>query len=265
MRGSGLGHIHLGVLPNTKKWRAVVELLDSAAADGRIIAASAEAAERDLSGAAENPVFVEAVRLLAMIPQAATDADFGLRLRDLGLQVGNRPTLPEILTATGDWLDRSQTGHPAKTDFSELARRALLGTLASGIGADLPGLFSATPEDVKAATARLARPAHFSPFARRFFTRLLSETLSSYLDRTLSTRVGPGRRFADIGERAAFDSALNQFCMEATRIIREFSGGWYGKTLHREGEIRAQHAAAFGAVAFRKIGEELRRKRGTIG
>jgi hypothetical protein len=256
-----LGHVHLGVLPNTVKWRAVVELLDSRAADGRIIAASAEAVERDLRDAAQDRTFVEAVRLLAMIPEAARHQDFGRRLRDLGLPVGDQPTLAELVTATGDWLDRSQTIHKTTTDFAELSRRALLGTLSSVIGADLPGLFSATPQDVRKAAARLATPSRFSPFARAFFTRLLSETLSSYLDRTLSTRVGPGRRFADMGERAAFDAALTQYCMEATRIIRDFAAGWYGKTIHREGEIRTQHAAAFGAVAFKKIGEELRRKR----
>ena len=55
--------------------------------------------------------------------------------------------------------------------------------------------------------------------------------------------------------------ALDQYCSEATRIIREFAEGWYGKTLYRDGTITAERAAAFGAVAFKKIGEELRRKR----
>ena len=32
-----------------------------------------------------------------------------------------------------------------------------------------------------------------------------------------------------------FDGELAYFAAEATRIIKEFSGGWYGKTLHSEG------------------------------
>ena len=86
--------------------------------------------------------------------------------------------------------------------------------------------------------------------ARMFFGHLTGEALSSWLDRTLSTHVGPGRRFAHVGERSAFDAALNQYCAEATRMIREFSGGWYWKTLQRRGRIDTSDAAAFAAVAL---------------
>jgi hypothetical protein len=64
-----------------------------------------------------------------------------------------------------------------------------------------------------------------------------------------------------LSERNAFDRALEQYCSEATRIIREFSGAWYGKTLAREGTISQERAAAFSAVALKKIGAELQRKR----
>lgn len=96
---------------------------------------------------------------------------------------------------------------------------------------------------------------------RAFFTRLTRDTLSNWLDRTLSTHVGPNRRFAHAGQRGDFDVALGQYCSEATRIIREFSGGWYGATIFREKTITRERAAGFGYVAFKKIGEELRQKR----
>ncbi len=47
-----MGHIHLGVLPSSRKWREVVDLLTGGAADARIVAASAAAAEKDLLAAA---------------------------------------------------------------------------------------------------------------------------------------------------------------------------------------------------------------------
>lgn len=260
-----MGHIHLGVLPNSRKWREVVDLLDGRASDQQIVSASAQAAETEFRGATSDPGFIEAVRLLAMIPQAARSADFVSALRDLGLRIGPAPGLPELLVATGEHLDREAHRTGGGSDFGELARRALLSTLSAGIGGDLPGLFEATAQDVRAATAKLGTSARFSPFARAFFSRLVSETLSSYLDRTLSTHVGPGRHFSDMGDRSAFDAALDQYCAEATRIIREFSGGWYGKTLHREGRIDSHHAAAYGAVALKKITEELRRKQGAHG
>ena len=123
-------------------------------------------------------------------------------------------------------------------------RRALVGTLSAQIGDALPGLFEADARDVQRAAAALGRPDAFSRAARAFFGRLLADTLGYWLDRTLSAEIGPGARIESLGERKAFDRALEQYCSEATRIIREFSGAWYGKTLFREGTISRDRAAA---------------------
>jgi hypothetical protein len=260
-----MGHIHLGVLPNSKKWRDVVELLNGGASDGDVVSASALAVEKDLAQAAHDPLFVETVRLLAMIPQAAAQDNFGRALRDLGIPVRDDPSLMQILAATGQWLDRFALQQGKGSDFGELSRRALLSTLSTRISDNLPGLFEATPLDVRSAAFRMSRSAEFSGLARSYFTRLLSGTLSYWLDRTLSAQVGQEKRFADFGARAEFDGALAQYCSEATRIIREFTGGWYGKRIHRDGLVDSVSAAEFGAVAFKKVNEELRRKRGSHG
>lgn len=256
-----MGHIRLATLPATRNWSAVVDLLTSGAPDDQVVAASAIAAENDFIAAASNAVFVEAVRLLAMIPEAARSPDFGRGLRDIGLDVPDRPLLADILFASGTGLNRTARASGDRNDFSEITRRALLGTLSSQIGAALPGLFEADAEDVRAATARMGRTSEFPVLARAFFGRLVADTLASWLDRTLSTHVGEGRRFAHAAERTAFDRALDQYCSEATRIIREFASGWRGKTLYRDGTITTERAAAFGAVSLKKITEELRRKR----
>lgn len=260
-----LGHIHLGVLPNTVKWRAVVDGLQTGASDAEVLAASAVAAEDSLLAAPKDPGFVEAVRLLAMIPLAARSPDFGSGLRELGILVGDSPMLSDIVAATADRLDLALRGNKARTDFGELTRRALLGTLVAQVSQRMPGLFATEPEDVRAATAALSRPQNFTLLSRAFFTRMLSETLSYYLDRTLSAQVGAGRRFDGMGSRNAFDDTLARHCMEATRIIREFSGAWYSKTVWRDGEITSRAAAGFGAIAMRKITEELKRKRDPDG
>ena len=99
-----MGHIHLGVLPRTRAWREVVNLLTTDASPRDVVRASAVAAERDLRKAADNPDFVEIVRILAMIPQAAKSEAFGRALRDLGIPVRDDPELIHVLAATGDWL-----------------------------------------------------------------------------------------------------------------------------------------------------------------
>lgn len=252
-----MGHIHLGVLPKSRKWRDVVGLLEGSAADDEVVAASARAAEKDLLHAAADPVFVEAVRLLSMVPTAARSESFGQALRDLDIPCREPPDLFGIVAALGQRLDYIAGARPRPNDFGELARRALLSTVTAHLGDRLPELFAATPTDVRAAARQLSAPREFSTYARGFFTRLLGETLRYWLDRAMASQIGAGQRFADAGQRSRFDKALAQYCMEATFIIKEFSAGWYGKTLHREGRITSQTAAAYGAVAFRKIREEL--------
>lgn len=253
-----MGHNTLGIIPGNKSWRDVVALLSEHAPNPAVIAASAKAAEADLLRAANDPVYVEAVRLLLNIPLAARADDFGQALRDVDLSVSNKPELIELLIAATERLDLVRSTSGARSDMGELAARALASTLTSEIGDALPGLFGSTPEDVQAIAKRLSWSKGISEWTRSFFGHLLSGTLSYWLDRTLDDHIGPGQRFTDITHRDRFDQELDHYASEATRIIKEFSGGWYGKTIHDTGGIGSAQAAAFGHVALRKIVAELR-------
>ncbi|WP_417208434.1 hypothetical protein [Antarctobacter sp.] len=94
-----MGHTTLGVLPRTRYWKDVAELLAGPAASHVIFAASARAAEKDLLRATNDPVFVEAVRLLLAIPAAARARDFGDALRAQDMAVPHEPELLDIVTA----------------------------------------------------------------------------------------------------------------------------------------------------------------------
>lgn len=258
-----MGHIHLGVLPRTRSWNDVVDALSSGAADEVVVAASARAAEKDLLAATDSAVFVEAVRLLLAIPHAARADDFGHALRVLDLGVGDSPELLALTMAVDQRLEAVRRVAGGTNDLGEFAARALVTTLSEMVGDQLPGLFEATPGDVQAATRKLSWSRGISELSRTFYTRLVAQSLSYWLDRTLAQHVGPEGRFANAASRSAFDVALSQHAQEATRIIQEFSGGWYGKTLHDKGGISSRDAATFGAVALKKIVEELRVRRGS--
>ena len=252
-----MGHIHLGVLPRSKKWRDVVDLLTDGAAQTSVIAASARAAEGDLLNAAKDPVFIEAVRLLLLIPLAARSRDFGDALRLDGLQIKGDVSLFSLVNATMARLDEVRRAESERNDLGELAARALARTLGVCIGGELPGLFGVTPEDVQATARKLSFSSGIAFLCRSFFGDLVGTTLSYWLDRVLSVHVGAGQRFETVAARGAFDVSLRQYSSEATRIIQEFSGGWYGKALHEKGTIGSQDAKIFGAVALKKICAEL--------
>ncbi|WP_378758989.1 hypothetical protein [Microbaculum marinum] len=203
-------------------------------------------------------MFVEAVRLLLNIPLAARSEDFGQALRDIGLTVGNRPELLDLVASAAERLDTVRRETRSRSDLGEIAARALTRTLSSSMGDTLPSLFGATPDDVQAVARRMSWSKGISGFTREFFGSLVSGTLSYWLDRTLAVQIGEGRRFPSATARNAFDSELDRFSSEATRIIQEFSSGWYGKTLHGKGGFGTGDAATFGAVALKKTVSELR-------
>ncbi|MBW4976450.1 hypothetical protein KZZ08_22830 [Roseovarius mucosus] len=253
-----MGHTTLGVLPKTRYWNEVADLLAGTAPHNAIFAASAQAAEKDLLQATDDPVFIEAVRLLLAIPAAARAQDFGNALREQNLLVTDRPGLLDLISATTRRLDQVRAADGGRSDLGELAARALSKTLTTSIGDTLPGLFDATPDDVQTTARKLSWNKSVSEYTRCFFGSLVSGSLSYWLDRTLDRHIGDGHRFTDVAARNAFQSDLDQFAWESTRIIREFSGGWYGKTLYRDGGFNSVEAARFGSVALKKIVDDLR-------
>ena len=195
---------------------------------------------------------------LTQIPQAARTGNFSERLRELGLDVSSEPTLLEIVAAFTRAVDSHIRERGKRTDLAEMAQLAGSETLASLVGRELPSLFGPTATDVRLAVAKLGISDRFSILARDFFSRLTSRSLGYFLSRELSKHVGPNKRFAAVREHSDFNAALDLHCREASRIIKEFSGGWYGKTLQQEKAITQDDARGFAHVAFKKLRAELR-------
>jgi len=253
-----MGHTLLGTLPRSQYWQDVVEYLEEGDDLKTVAAASARAAEKALLNASTDPVFAEAVHLLINIPLAARQADFGDALRRLELSVGSNPTLFDVVAAATARLDAVSAGSTRRNDFTELATRALSGSLADCIGGDLPSLFGTTPEEVRASFRKHSYAGGFAALNRDYFGKLVGGSLSYWLDRVLALNVGAGRRFPDVGRKMEFSRALGQHVSEATRIIQEFSSGWVGRKLHDKGSIERVDARDFGHVCLKKIVSELR-------
>lgn len=257
-----MGHIHLGTLPRTRLWQEVVSLLQNGASVDVVAAVSAHAAETSLLNASHDPVFVEAVRLLVNIPLAGRQADFGGALRHLELPVGSTPSLVEVVSAVTRRLDMIGRELPDRSDFSDLSMRAVSRALTDCIGDDLPSLFGASSEDVRQSFRKFSRDTGMAMLCRAYFATLVGSALSYWLDRTLNSQIGADKRFAHVADRAEFDLTMRVYVWEATRIIKEFSAGWVGKTSRQHGGIAASDARIFGHVCLKKVVEELRTRRG---
>jgi hypothetical protein len=256
-----MGHIRLRTLPKTRKWNQVVNLIAASADVERIAAASADAAEHGLEQASQDEGLAHAFWLLTQIPQAARHSNFSERLWELGVSVSSKPTLLEIVAAFTRAVDDHVRERGKRSDLGEMAQRAASETLVSLAGRELPSLFGPTASDVQQALSKLATSDRFSIVARDFFSRLTSRSLGYFLSRELSKHVGPDKRFATVNDHSDFNAALDLHCREASRIIKEFSGGWYGKTLYEKGNITPLEAKKFAHVAFKKLRAELRKRR----
>jgi hypothetical protein len=256
-----MGHVRLGVLPTSRKWRKVVEELRLGADINAIAAAAANAAEAALHSASRDPAFLHAFWLLTQIPLAARGPAFAEDLRRLGLQVPDRPSLIDVAAAYSGAVDRHVRERGGRTDLGEMAQMAAVESLTAAVAPTLPSLFRAEPEDVQRAVGRYASGDRFAALARDFFARLTRRSLDYYLSRELSNHVGAGERFADDAARARFDDALERHCREASRIVEAFAGGWYGKNVYQRDGLTPDDVRKFAPVAFKKVRAELRMRR----
>jgi len=79
-----MGHIRLGTLQRSTKWRDVIRLLDSGADIESIAEAAARASEADLKRASDDPFFQSVTQLLVRLPLLARAPGFEAEMAELG-------------------------------------------------------------------------------------------------------------------------------------------------------------------------------------
>jgi len=253
-----MGHVRLGKLPRTRKWQQVIALIEGGAGTAQIANATITAAERGFNLAAEDKGLVETTYLLSQLPLAAKRDDFGKALQDLGLHVSDSPGLMEIVGALSDAIDKKLINNGGRTDLGEMAQMAASETITQVIGNQTNTLFGTTSDDVRIAFSKLATNKQFSTFARNYFARITEKCLDYFVSKALSQNVGEGRRFRTLAQQGEFTKSLRTHSREATKIIEDFSGGWFSKTTWEKKGVSRKDAGSFTHVAMKKIMSELK-------
>lgn len=253
-----MGHIRLGALPRTRRWKEVIDLVGCGAGAAAVAAATLDAVEQDLTGAASDPGLNRAFWLLTQIPDAARSAEFGAALRDLGLSVSDNPSAAELTSAFTEAVDKHVDGRKARTGPGELGQLAAAETLSGLLRDRATTLFGSTPDDVRRELGKLATEVQFGHLARDFFSRFTERYLTFYVSKELPQHVGAGQRFETLGDERAFASALELHCQQASKIVESFAGGWYSKARF-EKDLTEERTTRFLGYALKKIRSELRR------
>ena len=256
-----MGHLRLGTLPRTKKWKAAVELLGAGSSVEEIAEAAAEASARDLGKAQEDATFQYVTQLLAELPLRARGPGFESYIRELGLAADSTTSVAGLLAGIDRAVDRRELRTGRTSDIGAMAKAALLEALSERMRGRLPSLFDPTATEVRRALASFSGGSEFAGLARDFFARLTYRSLDYYLSRELANHVGEGRRFASDADRTQFQRALSEHVFEASRIVEDFAGGWYGKTVWQRGALDQETINGFVSYAFKKLTSELARRR----
>ncbi len=251
-----MGHTRLGVLPRTRKWIQVVDLIESEANVEEIASATMDAAKRGISESVFDQGLVYSFWLLTQIPLAAREEDFASALWDIGLSVPSKPELLEIVTAYTNAVDEYVSKRGVRSDVSEMAVMAAAECMTTLVSDRTKTLFDTSPEEVKSAFHEYSKTKQFGYLSKQFFARFVNRYLSYFLSHELSNHVGGDRRFSNIDSHKEFSDALELHCQEAAYIVQDFSGSWYSKTVY-EGGISRDKAANFLFVALKKLSTEL--------
>lgn len=251
-----MGHMRLGTLPDTTRWRRVVGLLAEGGDVAAVAGATSQAAQDGLDIAHNDPGLCHAVYLLTQFVLAARTEDFAGSLQNAGISVPGDAGLFDIVSGFSEAVDRHLVGHGKRTDIGEMAQSAAVESLTSLIGPRSQSLFGTTTAEIQDAAYHFSTQNGFATLAHDFFSRFTQRYLTYHLGRELSNHVGGNGRFADPSESSDFVQKLGAHCREASEIVRTFAGGWYSKANFENG-ITPQKAKNFANYALTKLKSEL--------
>jgi hypothetical protein len=256
-----MGHTRLGYLPRSRKWKEVIGLIAAGAGADQIANAIIRAAESGLMAAAHHTGLVEAFWSLTQLTQAAREQDFAAGLRARGFNVPDNPSLPAILSAVSQNIDKAMPNNKGRTDLGEMAQSAAIEVTNQIVTGKASSLFGATAQDVQRAFRDLGTEKNFSGLGKQFFGHLTNKVLQSYASRECANHVGQGQRFANLAAKAAFDDAMNTHCRQASVIVQKFTGDWQSKQNWKNkdtGGITRKHVEGFAHQAMKKMVAELK-------
>jgi len=253
-----MGHIRLGFLPKTYRWKQVVELLIEGADVSEIADASFLAIQRSLRKIPDDPGFIIALTNIFKFIEAARSKDYLDSFEKEGYPSSKDSNLFDYLSYLRSQTDYHLEIEKVKSDLSELVQNSFSETILRSPAFNTPELFGGRLPTEVIKTSGLKGRA-LVDFMHEFYSGFVNKYLSYYLSRELPIHVGSGRVFQNIDEHKGFSSAFDLYVRQSVRISKEFTPGWLGKAIY-EKELSYDSVSKYAHVAFKKIAGEFGRE-----
>lgn len=255
-----MGHNRLGRLPKTRRWAAVMGMLDILHPDPAAIAkAVAEASENRLRELTNDPGLGYSFWLITRIALAARGQDFVGDLAKLNIKASPNASTLEFISQVADIARIELSKIQSSGDFAEIGSMAIRTALTETVGQQGRSMFETSLRDIQSAFKIYSTQVQFGNVAHRFFSNFLARVILSYVDRDIANHLGVGKGFADLGDSKSFLEALDIHTRQSARIVEEFAGAWYSKhNWETKGDISREETQRFTAYALRKLRSELK-------
>jgi len=251
-----MGHLRLGHLAHTQKWKHVIGLLEEGAPLPDLADASLDASLTGLKRIPNDPGYLQVLNTIVELAAVSRKKDLNLSLYNTGISDTDQTSSFGFLSAISRKVSDNLGEVYPRSDVGKIAQDAFLSALTKQIKEKSGSLFGEN-ETAKSLTEPF-RGKHFKSLMHEFYSGLTSRYLSYYLSRELPHHVGQGRRFANLAEHTEFSRQLETFCQQTVRIADEFTPGWVGKAIY-EKNIGSDAISRYAHVAIKKIISEFRR------
>lgn len=257
-----MGHVRVGRLPRTLRWREVIALLDEPESNVASVAdAVLVASTRRLRELADDPAVGYPLWLLARLAAASRGPAFLDELPGGAAALrGDSPSLA-VIAALTDHVREHLSGEAVDRDhLTEIAIQAFRESLTATVARESRSLFEADAADLQRAFRTYSTNAGFAELCRRFLANFTLRTVRSFVERDLSNHIGSQRAIPTTEDAEDFGRALDHHIWQASKIVQQFAGDWFSKHNYESGgQISPEEVQAFAAVALRKLRGELQR------
>lgn len=256
-----MGHERLGLLPKTRKWRAIVsDIALSAGNKGaaqQVVQKTAEAIDGRFRRLHLDPSIQDAFSFLLTLSIAARSENPQRFLASHGIELQEKPATPLNLTqALSSYLRKD-----GSLEYAELATIAVSRALAKFYqqGTRQPDLFG-SKKDPFNVWRIAANGGGFSVLSREFFSALTTCYIKYFLDREASAAL-PSLYARSLFQTNLEDhiDKLTSHCFETSKIAQSFAAGWYNKNAIQELPSHRK-TVNFLSVSLNKIRDSLRRE-----
>ncbi len=250
--GRGMGHERLGVLPKTRRWRAIVAEI-----------AAVDVPPSDVPQIAKQTLDALGSRYVDLASDAGVETAFAFLVDIARMAAGKQASdiaTRSPLSFVAD-LGQRLNATEGSMEVAEIVRRAAADAIATWgreNASTQAALFADSPP--VNAWSGLGTGAGFCELSRLFFSRLTERYLSYFLDREASAAL------PNLHAREQFKQQLqahlgdvSKHSFETAKITQSFAAGWFNKNAVTNKPTRAQ-IRHFLSYAFAKLREDLRRE-----